>query len=361
MKLQRALKTRLDLTPVQASVLARHGSAARFVYNWGLERRSEHYKVTGKGLTYPQQNKALTQLKVENAWLYEVSKWVGQDALRRLDTAFGNFFRDAKKVAKRKIGYPQFKKKARQNDSFQFPAWNGAQPLVKIEGKKICLPKIGWLKCYEIVGEKIPADAKLLSATVSQEGPHWDVSLCYEFEYEAPVHDGPAIGVDLGVKTLATLSDGTAFENPRHLKHSQKVLKRLQRWHSRKEKGSQNKQDSRLRLAKWHGRVANQRKDALHKLTTSLAQAYSVVCIEDLNVSGMVKNHNLATALSDCGFAEFRRQLEYKCPYYGGAVVVINRWFPSSKTCSACGVINESLMLKTRTWRCDCGVEHDRD
>ena len=232
---------------------------------------------------------------------------------------------------------------------------------MRIDGKRVCLPTLGWLKCYETIGAKIAASARLLSATVSQNGAHWDISLCYELEHQTPKHSGPSVGVDTGIKTLATLSDGKTYQNPRHLQKSFKTLKRLQRWHSRKTKGSQNNADSRKRLARWHSRIANRRNDALHKLTTSLAQTYSLVCIEDLNVRGMSQNHALAAAILDCGWGEFRRQLEYKCPYYGGSVAVIDRFFPSSKTCSVCQLVRPTMTLNTRQWRCECGARHERD
>jgi putative transposase len=357
MKIQRALKTRLDLTPTQREVLARHGGAARFVYNWGLEQRQTAYQTTGQGLTYPQQNLTLTQLKAQQPWLYKLSKWVGQTALRNLDTAFANFFRDAKKHRSRKAGFPQFKCKAKQRDSFSFPGWSGTRQLVQVQGDRVKLPVIGWLRAHETLARP----GKLLSAAVSQDGEYWNISLCYEFEHEAPLHPGPAVGVDLGVKTLAVLSDGKTLANPKHLKQAQTQLRRWQRWLSRQQQGSGHWEQAKQRVARCHRRVRNQRQDALHKLTTHLAQTYSLICIEDLNVAGLTKNHSLAQSISDVAFGELRRQLEYKAPYWGGMVTVVVRYFPSSKMCSACGVVNQELTLDTRHWRCDCGAAHDRD
>jgi len=209
----------------------------------------------------------------------------------------------------------------------------------------------------------IPIDANVLSATVSEQAGRWFVSVQVEEEREKPVPTGTsAVGVDLGIKTLATLSDGITFANPRALKHAQKKLKRLERAKSRRKKGSKNRAKARQAIAKVHARIAHIRKDATHKLTSHLAKQYALVAIEDLHVAGMLKNHKLAQSVSDCNFGELRRQVEYKAAWHGTHIVVIDRFYPSSKTCSGCGYIKPELRLSERVFVCEsCGMVLDRD
>lgn len=206
------------------------------------------------------------------------------------------------------------------------------------------LPRLGRLRLHE--HNFIPVDAKILSATVSEQAGRWFVSIQVEEDVAQPVPTSTsAVGVDLGIKTLATLSDGKTFENPHALKQAQKRLRRLERQKSRRKKGSTNRKKTCRKLAKQHARVANIRKDASHKLTTYLCKNHALVAIEDLHVAGMLKNHCLAQSVSDANFGELRRQLEYKAKSFGTHLVVIDRFFPSSKTCSCCGWVNEDLDL----------------
>jgi putative transposase len=212
----------------------------------------------------------------------------------------------------------------------------------------------------------LPSHTTILSATVSEQAGHWYVSVLLEEERVAPVNRGPVVGVDLGIKTLATLSDGTSEPNPHHLRAALKKLKRLQRAVSRKQKGSRNRRKAAQRLGTLHRTVANQRTNTLLQLTSRLAKTKSVVVIEDLNVTGMRKNHHLAQAIADVGWGEFRRQLSYKAAWYGCQVVIVGRWEPSSKTCSGCGWVEEDLTLADRTFVCRnptvrCGLVLDRD
>lgn len=209
----------------------------------------------------------------------------------------------------------------------------------------------------------IPTDAKILSATVSEQAGRWYVSLQVEEEREKPVSKATtAIGVDLGIKTLATCSDGTTFENPRALKHALKKLKRLEHTKSRRVQGSQNRGKTRLAIAKTHARIAHIRSDASHKLTSYLVKNHALVAIEDLHVAGMLRNHCLAQAISDSNFGEIRRQLAYKAEWYGTQLVTIDRFYPSSKTCSACGYVKPVLKLSERVFICEaCGTVLDRD
>jgi putative transposase len=206
----------------------------------------------------------------------------------------------------------------------------------------------------------------VLSATVSEQAGPWSVSLQVEQEQTVPENMGPIVGVDLGVKTLATLSDGTRIPNPRHLKWRLKKLKRLRRAVSRKGKGSKNRKKAARRLGQLSRKVANQWATTLHQVTTRLAKTKSVIVIDDLNVAGLLKNHHLAQAISDVGFSGFKRQLLYKAAWYGSRVVLADRWEPSSKTCSGCGWVDEDLTLSDRTFRCrnlqvQCGLVIDRD
>ncbi|HEU5198895.1 MAG TPA: RNA-guided endonuclease TnpB family protein [Ktedonobacterales bacterium] len=203
---------------------------------------------------------------------------------------------------------------------------------------------------------------KILSATVSEQAGHWYVSIQVEQEQAVPANSGPVVGVDLGVKTLATFSDGTIIPKPRHLKRRLKKLKRLHRVVSRRTKGGKNRKKAARKLAKLYRKVANQRKNILHQVTTTLAKTKRVIVIEDLNVSGMLKNHHLAQSIADVGFYEFKRQLLYKAAWYGSQVILANRWEPSSKTCSGCGWMKEDLTLADRTFHCErCGLVLDRD
>jgi len=358
----RGYKTELDLNNRQRTACFKHAGCARYAYNWGLARSQEVYRATGKRPSPATLHKELVTLKeTDFPWMYEVSKCAVQEALRDLDSAFKHFFRKVqlKKQGKLKgkVGYPKFKKKSKGRGSFRFP-----------EGKKIhvstdaiCLPRLGRLRLKE--HGYLPTDAKVLSATVSEKAGRWFVSVQVEEEQEKPVPPATsAIGVDLGVKTLATLSDGTQFQNPRALKHALKKLKRLERAKSRRKKGSQNRAKVRKAIARVHARIATIRKDATHKLTSSLAKNYALIAIEDLHVKGMLKNHKLAQAVSDSNFGEIRRQLEYKAAWHGTHIIAIDRFYPSSKTCSGCGYIKPELSLSERTFVCEsCGMVLDRD
>jgi putative transposase len=203
---------------------------------------------------------------------------------------------------------------------------------------------------------------QILSATVSEQAGHWYVSVQVEQEHVVPENSGPVVGIDLGIKNLATLSDGEVIPNPRHLKRRLKKLKRLQRVVSRRQKGGKNRKKAAHKLAKLHRQIKNQRRNTLHQVTTRLAKTKSVLVVEDLHVAGMLKNHHLAQAIGDVGFAEFKRQLLYKASWYGSRVLLADRWYASSKSCSGCGWRDEDLTLSDRTFHCQaCGLVLDRD
>jgi putative transposase len=361
MKITRGYKTELDLNNKQRTACLQHAGAARFAFNWGLAKKIEAYKAGQKVPSAIDLHRELNKLKkTELSWMYSVSKCAPQEALRHVDKAYENFFRKVKLKKqgkfKGKVGFPKFKKKSRGIGSFRFTT--GA---IKVFSDAIQLPRLGKLRLKE--HDYLPVNAHILSATVSEQAGRWFVSVQVEEEREGVKPTATtAIGVDLGVATLATCSDGVRFDNPRSLKQKLKKLKRLQRAHSRKQKGSKNREKSRKNLAVLHARIANIRRDAVHKLTTHLCKSHAWVAIEDLHVKGMLKNHHVAQAISDASMGEIRRQLQYKAAKFGTRLAVIDRFSPSSKTCSMCGWINEDLDLSKRVFVCvECGYFTDRD
>lgn len=369
--IRRALKTKLDLTPKQETILSRWCGVSRFIYNWALEEREREYKENGKGLSYPSQNKLLTAFKKEYDWMSEPSKWVLQDSLRRLDNAYTRFFDNVKKSKKSKgkkkkkrtknpMGFPQFKRKSHHSDSFTIPM---DANLIRLSGNKVKLPKIGYLRTNENLEEKL-SGKRIIHATVSQRkaGGFW-ISVAYEEEIDDTKRSNiNPVGVDFGVKTTVTLSNGKKYDNPKHYKLAENKIGTLSRWMMRKPKGSKNREKSRIKLAKSHERVTNLRTDFLHKLSTELTKEYTEICIEDLNIEGMLKNHKLAKSIWSSCFGILRKQLEYKCEAYRSKITVRDQFFPSSKLCNECGEKNVDLKLSDRDWVClKCGVFHDRD
>jgi putative transposase len=342
----RAYKTELDLNNRQVIACKRHAGAACYVYNWGLVRKQEAYHATGSSPSAIDLHRELNALKqTELPWMYHVSKCAPQEALRNLNTASAQVFRRCalKREAKLtgKVGYPQPKTKKKGLGSFRLTG-----SIVVCPGA-IQVPRLGRLRLKERV--YLPttgtAGVKVLSATGSEQAGHWYISMQVEQQREVAVSAGPVAGVDLGIKALATLSDGTVIANPKPLKRRLKKFKRLHRTVSRKHKGSKNRKKAARKLAKQYRTVAHQQANTLHQVTTWLAKTKSVIVIEDLSVSGMLKNHHLAQAIGDVGFAEFRRHLTYKAAWYGSQVVMVSHWEPSSRTCSGCGGT-------MRTWTC---------
>jgi len=359
MIVQRGYKTELDLNDQQRSACERHAGVARFAYNWGLARKIEEYQKTGKSPNAKALHKELNAHKrTEFPWMYAVSKCAPQEALRNLDEAYANFFRRVKNGEQKK-GFPRFKSKRRSKKSFRLTG------TIRVFEGTIQLPRLGRLRLKE--RGYLPVEGTetvhVLSATVSQRANRWYVSIQVEEEIDDPKPaQKPAVGVDLGIRNLAVLSDGTTYSNPRALKRNLGKIKRLQRKVSRRQKGSRNREKAVSQLAKAHARVANIRINTLHQVTSELAKTKSVIVIEDLNVSGMMKNHRLAQAIGDVGFSEFKEQLAYKAVWVGSELVVIDRWFPSSKLCSACGTKMEQMPLHVRDWICPiCNTQHDRD
>ncbi len=352
----KAFKYELNPNNTQRTSLHQHAGVARFAYNWGLEQRISLFREKQGNNRFTdamKQHKLLNGLKkTQFPWMYDCSKCAPQEALRDLHRAFQNFYRGRKKG--QKIGFPRFKRKG-VKDSFRLTG------IIRFEGRKIQLPRIGKIRIKE--RKKIYCRGRILSATVRRRATRWFVSVTVEEEIPDPNPvRGEAVGVDLGVKTLATLSDGTIFENPRALGRRLKKLKQLSRSFSRKKKGSKNREKAKIRLAKMYLKTFNIRQDTLHKVTTYLAKNHSKIVIEDLGVSGMMKNRRLARAIADVGFFEFRRQLGYKCQWYGSQLVVASRTYPSSKLCSQCGHKKKELTLSEREYHCEqCGLRIDRD
>ena len=347
----KAHKIRIFPSKEQETYLLKACGVARFSYNWGLAKWKELYEA-GLKPNVNSLDKLLNSVKREEfPWMLEVTKCAPQRALKDLGTAFSNFFRKCKKGEK---AYPKLKKKG-QRDSFYFSNDQG-----KIIGKELFVPKLKQpIKC----SEELRFSGKIMSYTISRDVDRWYVSITVETDHKLERKENKGcVGVDLGIKTLATLSDGTTFETKKFYHNAEKKLKRLQRQLSRKQKGSKNRAKVKLKLARQHRKVRLARKDYLHQITTNVVTTYNKVVIEDLNVSGMLKNHKLAKAVQNMGFYMFRSFLESKAKQTECEVVIADRFFPSSKLCSYCGNKKEDLKLSERSYKCDaCGLEIDRD
>ena len=351
-------KFRLYPNEEQANLIQCTFGCARFVFNHYLAERIEMYKDNGKSLNYFEQNKNLTSLKAQTAtaWLKDVDSRALQNALKDLDAAYKNFFRRVKNGEK--PGFPKFKSKHNHRQSYrsQFVKDN-----IKVFDKSIQLPKLGKVKCH--VSKQVRG--RILSATVSQNpsGKYFVAICCTDVEMEQHPKTGAAVGLDMGIKSFAVTSNGVEYLNHKYLAQSEKKLAKLQRSLSQKTKGSNRWNKARIKVAKAHEHVANQRQDTMQKLSTQLIRENDVICIEDLAPKNMVRNHKLAKSISDAGWGEFRRQLQYKANWYGKKVVAIDRFYPSSQLCSFCGTQWAGTKdLSVRDWICPvCGARHDRD
>jgi putative transposase len=341
----KSIKVRLELNNKQTTLANKHAGVARYAYNWGksvcdLAIQNKEHRPSAIDL----HKKFVAEEKSIKPWLYEVSKCSPQQGLRNLDESYKRIF----KVKGSR--FPRFKKKG-QHDSFYL------EGTIKTSGNKIKVPIFGWLKCSEVLPE-----CQIKNIVISKTTNQWFIAFKIPFEPQITNKINGAVGVDLGIKTLAVLSDGKVFDAVKPYKRNKRKLKILQRKLSKKQKGSQNRKKAILKVTKLHYRIANIRKDATHKLTTYLSKNHTECVIEDLCVRGMSKNHKLASAILDGGFSEFRRQLEYKCQWYGSTLTVVDRFYPSSKTCSGCGNIKSDLKLSDRSYVCEnCGLVIDRD
>ena len=352
MSLERKVyRFRLEPTPTQRQALTRLAGARRFVFNWGLATRKEHYKAHGESLKRAELSRRLTQLKnqPETAWLRECDSQLLQQALADLDRAYQNFFT-------KRARFPRFRSRKNPYQSFRIPQ------RVKIEGGRCYIPKIGWVRIRQ--SQSVEGTPKSATFKLDPCG-HWHVTLTTAFELPdgslSPVDSERVVGLDLGLKELVVTSEGERVAPPKHYRRQERKLARAQRSLCRKRKGSHNRTKARLKVARIHQKIGNQRRDHLHKLTTSLVDAYEGVCIEDLHVRGLAKT-KLAKSILDAGWGELRRMLDYKCRWKRKRLAVIDRWFPSSKLCHHCGTIHDKLTLSDRMWTCTgCGAVLDRD
>ena len=350
--MEKAHRYRFYPTPEQESLLRRTLGCVRLVYNKALHERTQAWYERQERVGYPETSTMLTQWKREEDldFLNEVSCVPLQQGLRHLQTAFTNFFAGRTK-------YPNFKKK-HHGGSAEF-----TKSAFKFKNQEIYLAKsseplpIKWSR-------QIPKGCEPSSVTLSlHPSGRWHISIRFDAPtiQPLPVSEN-AVGIDLGITSLIATSNGDKIANPKHFKKHRKRLKTAQKNLSRKQKGSKNRERARIKVAKIHLKISDSRKDFLHKTTTQLVRENQTIAVESLAVKNLVKNHQLALAISDSGWSELIRQLDYKCRWYGRKLVAIDRWFPSSKRCSSCGHIVDKMPLNIREWICpSCGCNHDRD
>lgn len=339
-------KIRLVLNNRQRHYLARAAGTHRFVWNWALAEWIRQYEAGGKPSGYSLKKQFNAIYKEQFPWIAETHRDCHMVPFLDLQDTFSRFFKGIN-------GKPNFKKKNKEKPSVCFVSGK-----YRIDGKRVRLERLGWVK----MREELRFKGKPLSARVVEEGGEWYICVSVDVGDIKKERDGDGVvGVDLGIAKLAMLSTGEQIANPRPFKKALRKLRRAQRKLSRRVKGSNNRGKQRRMVAKIHRRVRNIRHDGLHKLTTRLCRENQTVVIEDLNVKGMVKNHSLARSISDVGFGLFRRFLAYKAQMYGTSIIVADRFFPSSKTCSSCGAVKDVLSLGERTYQCGCGLELDRD
>jgi putative transposase len=351
MKREKAFKFRFYPTPEQEAQLAQTFGCARYVYNWGLETRTKAYAQEQKNLKYPDTCKKLTALKKEPERLFlgEVSAAVLQQSLRNLESSFSNFFAKRGK-------YPKFKNKHdRQSVRYTNNAFTLHEGVLTLAKQDEPL-NISWSR-------ELPKDSELVSCTVSKDrSARYFVSILVKTEIKPLKKLKTEVGIDVGLKTLAVVSDGQILENPKFLQKKMRKLKRIQRRVSRKVKGSSNRNRAKLKLAKIHAQVVDARNDYLHKFTTKIISENQAIFVESLNVKGMQQNHALAGSIASAAWGEMFRQFEYKAQWAGRTYHEIDRWYPSSKTCSHCGHLLSELSLAVREWDCPgCLTRHERD
>lgn len=348
--MEKAYRYRIYPNKQQQELIQKTFGCVRFVYNYYLAKRKEMYENDKITFTYNMCSKDLTSLKKEYEWLKEPDKDSLQKSLKDLDSAYQKFFREH-------TGYPKFKSKKDRHKSYRTNCTNNN---IRFEVKYIRLPKLGLVKIRD---KQIP-QGRILNATVSQEpdGRYYCSLCCTDVQLEQYPKTNKNVGIDLGICDFAILSDGNKIKNPQFYKKSEKKLAKLQRELSRKTIGSNCWNKARIKVARLQSHIANQRKDFLQKLSTEIVKNNDVICIEDLNVSGMIKNHKLAQSIADVSWSEFRRMITYKSQWYGKQLVIIDRYYPSSQICHCCGYRDGKKSEDIRNWVCpNCYSELDRD
>lgn len=347
--MNKSFKVRIYPTEEQRVLLGKTFGASRFVYNHFLKLKSYLYKEFNIKITYNHTSKMLTELKRQKSWLKVPDKWALGNALRDLDSAYQNFYKG--------FGYPKFKRKDDKN-SYR------TSSNIRVDNSFITIPKVGLLRYKDKYNLEDKNILKIYNVTISKtsSGKYY-ASVSAEVYIPCFEITNQNVGIDLGLKDFAILSNGEKIHNPRILKHLEVKYRKLAKAVSRKVKGSSNYHKSRIRLARFHEKVSNIRRDFLHKLSASLIKTYDIICIENLNISGLLKNHKLSKSFQDVAHSEFVRQFEYKCLWYGKTISKVDRFYSSSQLCSNCGFKNKDVKnLKIREWTCpECGVHHDRD